>query len=150
MSRSGLSSSALESICGKTSTCERWAMSAPIQLPANARHTSSCVDAIDAIGRVRAMNRVQRRQVLLAAGALLLLPATIGAQRGTKPYRIGFLAVEPDETLRLALRELGYVEGRDIILDVRSTKGRQDRLDEFTKDLVRLNADVIVALYPAA
>ena len=96
------------------------------------------------------MNHVHRRQFLLAAGALLVAPTGAQAQRGTKPYRIGFLTVEPDEKLQQSLRELGYVEGRDVVLEIRNTEGRSDRLDEFALDLVRLKVDVIVAPYPAA
>jgi hypothetical protein len=58
------------------------------------------------------VNRVRRRQFLVAAGALWVAPMVAQAQRGTKPYRIGVVGTGPDEMLQQTLRELGYVEGR--------------------------------------
>jgi ABC-type uncharacterized transport system substrate-binding protein len=49
--------------------------------------------------------------------------------------------------LRLGLRELGYIEGQNIAFDFRSAEGQLDRLPGLAADLVRLKADVIVALY---
>jgi len=94
-------------------------------------------------------SHVRRRQFVLAAGVLLLMPIVSPAQR-TPPYRVGFLTVEPDEQFRQSLREMGYVEGRNIVLDIRSTAGRAELLDGLAADLVRSKVDVIVALYPAA
>ena len=96
------------------------------------------------------MNHVRRRQFLLSAGALLVAPIVAQAQRATKPYRIGVLGMGPDEMLQQTLRELGYVEGRDVVFEIRNTEGRSERLDDSALDLVRLNVDVIVAPYPAA
>ena len=45
---------------------------------------------------------------------------------------------------------MGYVEGRDIVLEIRDSEGRSEGLDGFALDLVRLKVDVIVASYPAA
>jgi putative ABC transport system substrate-binding protein len=96
------------------------------------------------------MKLVRRRQFLVAAGALWVAPMVSQAQRGTKPYRIGFLTVDPDELLQQSLRELGYVEGRDMVLEIRDTKGSSERADDLALDLVRLKVDVIVATFPAA
>src|SRR5213082_863810 len=96
------------------------------------------------------MNHVRRRQFLVAAGALWVAPIAAQAQLGTKPYRIGVLGVEPDEVLRQSLRELGYVEGRDIVLEFRDTAGSSERADELALELVGLKVDVIVAAFPAA
>jgi len=97
------------------------------------------------------MNRVGRRQFLLAAGGLLLAPSGAQAQRATKPYRVGVLQTEESQKalLQQSLRELGYVEGRDIVFETRNTEGRSGRLDDFALDLVRLKVDVIVAANPA-
>jgi putative tryptophan/tyrosine transport system substrate-binding protein len=96
------------------------------------------------------MNHVRRRQFLLATGALLVAPIVAQAQTATKPYRIGVLVVEPDEMLQQSLRELGYVEGRDVVFEIRYTERGSERLDDLALDLVRLKVDVIVASYPGA
>ena len=95
------------------------------------------------------LNRGRRRQFLLAAGALLIAPIDTQAQRATRPYRIGILGVEDDEILRQSLRDLGYIEGRDVVIEFRNTAGSSARGDDMASDLVRLKVDVIVATYPA-
>jgi putative ABC transport system substrate-binding protein len=97
------------------------------------------------------MNHVGRRQLLLAAAALLVAPIVAQAQRATKPYRIGVLQTEESQRalLQQSLRELGYVEGRDVVFEIRNTEGKSERLDDFASDLVRLKVDVIVAVNPA-
>jgi len=96
------------------------------------------------------MNHVRRREFLLAAGALLVAPIVAPAQGATKPYRIGVLQTEVSQMLlQQSLRELGYVEGRDVVFEIRNTDGRSERLDDFALDLVRLKVDVIVAVNPA-
>ena len=98
------------------------------------------------------MNHVRRRQVLLAAGALLVAPIGAQVQRAPKPYRIGVLQTEEAQNalLQQSLRELGYVEGRDVVFESRNTEGKTARLDDFALDLVRLKVDVIVAANPAS
>src|SRR4029453_2552440 len=49
------------------------------------------------------------------------------------------------EGLRQGLRELGYVEGQNLTLEVRSAEGRRERLDDLVAELVRLPVDLIVA-----
>ncbi len=97
------------------------------------------------------MNHVRRREFLLAAVALLIAPICAQAQRTTKPYRIGVLQTEESQKVLLqqSLHELGYIEGRDIVFEIRNTEGRSERLDDFALDLVRLKVDVIVARNPA-
>jgi putative ABC transport system substrate-binding protein len=89
-----------------------------------------------------------------AATALLMLvaaPLPAGAQQPGKVYRVGFLwespAVLPDgiESFRRGLRDLGWVEGQNIVLEYRWGEGRYDRLHELAEELVRLKVDVIVA-----
>ena len=49
------------------------------------------------------------------------------------------------EVIRLALRELGYIEGQNIAIEYRYAEGRVDRLPELAAELVRLKVDIIVA-----
>ncbi len=89
-----------------------------------------------------------------AATALLLLVAAVlpaAAQQSGKVYHIGFLwespAVLPEgiENFRKGLRELGWVEGQNIVLEYRWGEGHYDRLNELAEELVRLKVDVILA-----
>jgi putative ABC transport system substrate-binding protein len=87
-----------------------------------------------------------------ALSALLLaLCASAQAQQPAKNPRIGFLvAVSPSafaaraETFRLGLRDLGYVEGKNIVIESRYAEGKLDRLPALAADLVRLKVDIIV------
>ena len=54
------------------------------------------------------------------------------------------------EAFRQGLRELGYVEGKNIVIEPRYAEGKLDRLPELAADLVRLNVDVIVTSGPTA
>ena len=79
------------------------------------------------------------------------------AQQPTKIPRIGFLsrdlhpadsrAASPHnlEAFRQGLRELGYIEGKNIVIEYRYADGRSERLPALTEELVRLNVEVIVA-----
>ena len=73
------------------------------------------------------------------------------AQQPKKVPRIGYLSsFDPasestgTEAIRLALRELGYIEGQNIAIDYRYAEGKLDRLPELVPELVRLNVDIIV------
>ena len=76
------------------------------------------------------------------------------AQKDDRKRRIGLLAVEGEEPLgpfREALRGLGYVEGKNIEIEVRSAKGKDKDLPELAMELVRSDVDVIIAVQtPAA
>jgi putative ABC transport system substrate-binding protein len=80
------------------------------------------------------------------------------AQQATKVPRIGFLGAAAaaansarTEAFRRGLRELGYMEGKSIVIEWRWAEGRLDRLPEFATELVRLKSDVIVTMStPAA
>jgi putative ABC transport system substrate-binding protein len=93
------------------------------------------------------------RRTFLAAviGGLLLTPRDAAAQQAGKVYRIGFLwdtpAVWPNalEAFRQGLRELGWIEGQNIVIEYRWTEGRFDRLPTLVEELVRLKVDLIVA-----
>jgi len=80
----------------------------------------------------------------------LVAPMLAQAQRATKPYRIGVLGAGSPNVLQQSLNDLGYVEGRDVVLEFRSPEGRSERLDALASDLVRLKVDVIVAPNPSA
>ena len=97
-----------------------------------------------------------RRQVVMACGAMVLIaPLTVLAQGTTsKVPRIGYLeASMPQdgtrpflEDFRQGLRELGYVEGKTVRLEIRWGDGKLERLPALADELVRLNVDVIVAV----
>jgi putative ABC transport system substrate-binding protein len=80
---------------------------------------------------------------------LLALSVPAQAQQPKKVYRIGVLSprsgVEPnDEAFRQHLRELGYVEGQNLLIEWRFSRGKQELYDEFAAELVRLKLDCIV------
>ncbi len=91
---------------------------------------------------------------LIATLALGLLagPLPAEAQQEGKVYRIGFLDYRLRSTttdprfiaLRQGLRELGYVEGQNLVIEYRSAKGKRERLPEVAAELVRLKVDIIL------
>ena len=81
----------------------------------------------------------------------VLMPLAVGAQPPGKMPRVGVLSGATPattairyEALRRGLRELGYVEGKNIVLEFRYAEGRPERLPGLVAELVRLNVDVIV------
>ena len=75
-----------------------------------------------------------------------------GAQEPKKVSRIGYLSSSNPatesaraEAIRLALRNLGYIEGQNIAIEYRSAEGKVDRFPELAAELVRLKVDVLVA-----
>ena len=83
--------------------------------------------------------------VLLAVGVIA------EAQQPKKVPRIGYLSsIDPatestrSEAIRLALRELGYIEGQNIAIEYRYAEGKLDRFPELAAELVRLKVDIIV------
>ena len=98
------------------------------------------------------MNRARRRQFLIAASALLAVPLPGLAQQPAPTLpRIGFLGVANPtawaprlDAFRAGLRDLGYVEGKNITIEFRFAEGKYDRLPELAAELVRLKVDVIV------
>jgi ABC-type uncharacterized transport system substrate-binding protein len=87
--------------------------------------------------------------IVIAAVLALCLPAE--AQQPGKIPRIGYLtaaspitASSQSEAFREALRKLGYVDGKNIVIEWRYADGRSERLPELAVDLVRLKVDVIV------
>jgi putative ABC transport system substrate-binding protein len=98
------------------------------------------------------MSQVPRRQFLAAAGALVAAPLQALAQTPTTTMpRIGFLGVANPvlwapriDAFRAGLRDLGYVEGKNILIEYRFAEGQYDRLPVLAAELVRLKVDVIV------
>jgi putative ABC transport system substrate-binding protein len=81
------------------------------------------------------------------AGGLLTAPFATEAQQARKVWRIGFISVAPmkiDEVFFQQLRELGYVEGQNLVVERRYTEGQAERFAEFAAELVRLNLDMII------
>lgn len=95
---------------------------------------------------------MQRRHfIVLLGGAAALWPLAAHAQQAAKRYRVGILspALPPSvflDAFRQGLRELGYVEGRDIALEVRNAEGYSQRLGALANILAELKVDVILAL----
>ena len=97
---------------------------------------------------------MDRRTFISAfAGALVLVPSAVLAQPVGKVYRIGFLGSSSPTTPGLAgyveefrhgLRELGYVDGKNVLIEYRYANGDNDRLPALATELLRLGVDVIV------
>ena len=93
----------------------------------------------------------RRTFMAVMAGGLLAAPLAAEAQPTGKVYRVGFLwdspAVWPHalEGFRQGLRDLGWVEGKNIVVEYRWAEGHFDRLPSLAEELVRLKVDVIVA-----
>ena len=93
--------------------------------------------------------------VCWALGALLVaLSVPAAAQQPEKGYRVGILAgssqalgwQSSNEALQQGLRELGYIEGKNLILEYRYAEGNVARFPALAAELVRLNVDLIVAI----
>jgi len=96
-----------------------------------------------------------RRKLVFVLGASSLL-ASFGLQAQTpgKVWRVGFLTLRsrPDSfdtnvfgAFRTGMRELGYVEGKNLIIEWRFADGKPERLPALAAELVQLNVDVVVA-----
>jgi putative ABC transport system substrate-binding protein len=94
---------------------------------------------------------------ILVVVVLLALGVTADAQQTGKVPRIGFLCTVPlaaysarIEAFRLGLRDLGYVEGKNIVIEYRSAEGKPDQLAGLAAELVHLKVDLIVSSGPTA
>jgi putative ABC transport system substrate-binding protein len=93
--------------------------------------------------------RLDRREFLgVAALTLLAAPLAAGAQPAGKVPRIGFLTTRPglphEKAFRGGLRDLGYIEGQNIVIESRSMGGNDEAAPAYMAEFVRLNVDVIV------
>ena len=91
-----------------------------------------------------------KRAVLVSAVLFALCPSA-EAQQPKKVPRIGYLSgteaareSNRSDGIRLALRELGYIEGQNITIEYRYTAGKLDRAAELLAELARLKVDIIV------
>jgi putative tryptophan/tyrosine transport system substrate-binding protein len=88
--------------------------------------------------------------VLLLSG--LFNPVAVEAQQAAKIARIGYLAgdlagsPQLPEAFRQGLRDLGYVEGRNVVIETRDAEGKRERLPALAAELVALRIDVILAV----
>jgi ABC-type uncharacterized transport system substrate-binding protein len=94
--------------------------------------------------------------VLTVCAMLLALSSPSQAQQPKNVPQIGFLGFTSlsgiaarIEAFRQGLRELGYVDGKNIVIEYRSAEGKLDRLSELAAELVRLKVDVIVTSGPS-
>ena len=95
---------------------------------------------------------MSKKIIFLALCSLLLAACSaVEAQQPKKVPRIGYLSnAHPTrestraEAIRLALRELGYIEGQNIAIDYRYVEGKIDRYPELAAELVRLKLDILV------
>jgi len=93
----------------------------------------------------------RRTFITLLGGAAAAWPLAARAQQPARPRRIGLLSASPVSTLSgiytgfiKGMRELGYVEAKDFVIEWRSAEGQFGRLADVAAELVRLNVDVIV------
>ena len=93
----------------------------------------------------------RRDFITLLGSAAAAWPLAARAQQAGKIYRIGILEPIPAarnaanlDALRKGLRELGYVEGRNLIIEYRSADGRAERFPDLASELVRLKVDLLV------
>src|SRR5262245_5405434 len=95
------------------------------------------------------MSCMRSRRLLLAAGALLAVPRIGFAQQSSKVWRVGFLnpgslGTSSLEYFRDGMRELGYSEGRNLVIELRFAEGRYELLPAQAADLVARKMDVII------
>jgi putative tryptophan/tyrosine transport system substrate-binding protein len=95
---------------------------------------------------------MDRRTFMVMSGvAILITPLAIEAQQVAKVPRIGFLQLNPAanphlrEAFLQGLRDLGYVEGRNVVIEYRSAEGKAERLPALAAELVALKVDVLVS-----
>jgi len=101
---------------------------------------------------------IGRREFITLLGGAAAWPIAARAQQGAKVPRIGYLSpgsaspgpLAYHDEFQRGLRELGYVEGRNIVVEYRFADGKFDRLDQLAAELVRLNVDVIVSVVTQA
>jgi putative ABC transport system substrate-binding protein len=93
----------------------------------------------------------------IVAIVLMAAPLASEAQKAEQAYRIGYLwpadrssSAPLTEAFLQGLRELGYREGQNIVIEWRFAEGKLDKLPDMVAELIRLKADLIVAVSPQA
>jgi putative tryptophan/tyrosine transport system substrate-binding protein len=96
---------------------------------------------------------MRRRQVIaLVVAVLAAKPSRIVAQAAGKTWRIGFIAHRYEkfyEPLFSGLKELGYVEGQNLLVERRYAEGNAERFQKLADELVKLNVDAIIVVTTA-
>src|SRR5689334_17344504 len=95
-----------------------------------------------------------RRRAFVLGAALSSMSPVLFAQRNAKPRKIGTLAGgfanafagETIDAFRDGMRDLGYVEGRDYVLETRFAEGHYERFPDLAADLVKHKVDVILTI----
>ena len=102
---------------------------------------------------------MDRRAFVAGAAALLAAPLAAEAQQAGKVYRIGLLGIAPptspslrrsSEAFVQGLRDGGFVEGQNVIIERRYSEGREDRHTAFVAEFLQMKVDLIVAASSAA
>ncbi len=93
----------------------------------------------------------RRTFLVMISGGLLAAPLAAEAQQAARVPRVGYLGLgSPSDpfiqAFQQGLRELGYVEAQNIVLEYRYAQGHEERLPALATELVRLKVDVIVAV----
>src|SRR6266699_4115328 len=103
------------------------------------------------------MCAMKKAAVLSILFVVLAVAVVAEAQQQAKLPRIGYLSgsfgsTSPDrrEAFRQGLRELGYIEGKSILVEYRYADGKFDRLPALATELVRLKVDIILTAGPQA
>jgi putative ABC transport system substrate-binding protein len=107
----------------------------------NNRKSKTCAELSRSIQNPKWLGLSVFTFVLVVAGAVA------EAQQASKVYRVGYLSGRPerrDEVFRQGLRDLGYVEGKNILIEYRYAEGKFDRLPELARDMVGLNVHIMV------
>jgi putative ABC transport system substrate-binding protein len=98
-------------------------------------------------------SRISRRRLIVTGASLVAIPVNVSAHATGRVYTVGVLslgapAASPERDFWIpfikGMRELGYVEGRNLVVKRGAAAGSPERLPELARDLVRANADVIV------
>jgi putative tryptophan/tyrosine transport system substrate-binding protein len=110
-----------------------------------------CIDFLDV--NLKSAFRNLKSAILLCA-LFLTLSIPVEAQQPGNVPRIGYLHFRAgpeaaDEAFRQAMRDLGWIEGQNIIIEYRWAAGKQDRYPALAEELVRLKVDLIVTATPA-
>ena len=98
----------------------------------------------------------RREFITLLSGAAVGWPVAANTQQAVKIARIGYLSTDLvggsglREAFRQGLRDLGYVEGRNVVIEYRDAEGKLDLLRALAAELVALKVDVILATLPIA
>ncbi len=94
---------------------------------------------------------IRRREFITLLGGAATWPLAVKAQQPAKVWRVGMLETASPElnganlsAFYKGLRELGYVAGQNLVIEYRSTDGRNERLPDFVSELIRLKVDLIV------